>query len=107
LAERVLLKIACVACRILGLVVVLFHRDQATAAEMLVLRHENAVLRRQQHEAHRLPGEIRDRTGTIGRSGPPCISRRHVGEPRRVQRSEPVNGQNIPLHPLAVRAGSQ
>jgi putative transposase len=48
LAERVLLKIAYVlACRILGLVVVLARRDQATAAEMLVLRHENAVLRRQ------------------------------------------------------------
>ncbi len=103
-----LLKIVYVlTCRTLGLVVVLFRGDRATVAEVLVLRHENAVLRRQQHEAHRLPGEIRDRTGTIGRSGPPCISRRHVGEPRRVQRSEPVNGQNIPLHPLAVRAGSQ
>ena len=33
-------------CRIPGLIVVLFRGDQATAAEVLVLRHENAVLRR-------------------------------------------------------------
>ena len=43
-----LLKIVYVlACRILGLVVVLFRGDRAIAAEVLVLRHENAVLRRQ------------------------------------------------------------
>jgi putative transposase len=33
-------------CRILGLIVVLFRSDQATVAEVLVLRHENVVLRR-------------------------------------------------------------
>ena len=33
--------------RTLGLVVVLFRGDRAIAAEMLVFRHENAVLRRQ------------------------------------------------------------
>jgi len=44
----VLLKIAYVlTCRTLGLVVVLFRGDRAIAAEALVLRHENAVLRRQ------------------------------------------------------------
>ena len=43
-----LLKIVYVlTCRILGLVVVLFRGDQAIAAEVLVLRHENAVLRPQ------------------------------------------------------------
>jgi putative transposase len=47
LAERVLLKIVYVlTCRILGLIVVLVRGHQATAAEVLVLRHENAVLRR-------------------------------------------------------------
>jgi putative transposase len=33
-------------CRIVGLLVVLFRGDQAAVAEVLVLRHENAVLRR-------------------------------------------------------------
>jgi putative transposase len=44
----VLLKIVYVlTCRVLGLVVVLVRGDQAIVAEVLVLRHENAVLRRQ------------------------------------------------------------
>ena len=48
MAGRVLLKIVYVlTCRILGLVVVLFRGDRARAAEVLVLRHQNAVLRRQ------------------------------------------------------------
>jgi hypothetical protein len=39
----VLLKIVYVlTCRILGLVVVLFRGDRARAAEVLVLRHQNA-----------------------------------------------------------------
>jgi putative transposase len=43
----VLLKVVYVlTCRILGLIVVLFRGDQAAATELLVLRHENAVLRR-------------------------------------------------------------
>jgi putative transposase len=43
-----MLKIAYVlACRLLGLAVVLFRSDSATVGEVLVLRHENAVLRRQ------------------------------------------------------------
>ena len=43
-----LLKIAYVlTCRILGLVVLLCRGDRVKDAELLVLRHENAVLRRQ------------------------------------------------------------
>jgi putative transposase len=47
LAGRVLLKIVYLLVRrILGLAVLLFRRDMAKEAELLVLRHENAVLRR-------------------------------------------------------------
>jgi putative transposase len=47
LGGRVLLKVVYVlTCRILGLIVVLFRGDQAAVTEVLVLRHENAVLRR-------------------------------------------------------------
>ena len=47
MAGRVLLKIAYVlTCRMLGLVVLLFRGDRAKDVELLVLRQENAVLRR-------------------------------------------------------------
>jgi len=47
LAGRVLLKIAyLLTCRVLGVAVLVFRGDRAKAAELLVLRHENAVLRR-------------------------------------------------------------
>jgi putative transposase len=47
LAGRVLLKIVyLLACRVLGVAVLVFRGDRAKAAELLVLRHENAVLRR-------------------------------------------------------------
>jgi hypothetical protein len=47
LAGRVLLKILYLLVRrILGLAVLVFRRDLAKEAELLVLRHENAVLRR-------------------------------------------------------------
>jgi putative transposase len=47
LAGRVLLKIVYLLVRrVLGLAVQVFRRDLAKDAELLVLRHENAVLRR-------------------------------------------------------------
>jgi putative transposase len=47
LAGRVLLKIVyLLTCRVLGVAVLVFRGDRAKNAELLVLRHENAVLRR-------------------------------------------------------------
>jgi len=47
LAGRVLLKIVyLLTCRVLGVAVLVFRGDRVKAAELLVLRHENAVLRR-------------------------------------------------------------
>jgi putative transposase len=47
LACQVLLKIVyLLTCRMLGLAVLVFRSDRAKDAELLVLRHENAVLRR-------------------------------------------------------------
>jgi hypothetical protein len=47
LACRVLLKIVyLLTCRVLSLAVLVFRSDRAKDAELLVLRHENAVLRR-------------------------------------------------------------
>jgi putative transposase len=47
LAGRVLLKIVyLLTCRVLGVATLVFRGDPAKAAELLVLRHENAVLRR-------------------------------------------------------------
>jgi transposase InsO family protein len=48
LAGRVLLKIVyLLTCRVLGMTVLVFRSDRAKTAELLVLRHENAALRRQ------------------------------------------------------------
>ena len=47
MAGRVLLKIVyLLSCRVLGLAVLMFRGDRAKDAELLVFRHQNAVLRR-------------------------------------------------------------
>ena len=47
MAGRMLLKIVyLLTCRVLGVAVLVFRSDRAKAVELLVLRHENAVLRR-------------------------------------------------------------
>jgi putative transposase len=54
----VLLKIVYLLVRrILGLAVLLFRRDMAKDAELLVLRHENAVLRRHVGRVRYEPGD--------------------------------------------------
>jgi putative transposase len=65
LADRVLLKIACLLMRwLFGLTVLVFRGDRAKNAELLVLRHENAVLRR---NAGRVRYDPADRPGS------PCL----------------------------------
>jgi len=60
----VLLKIVYVlTCRVLSLAVLVFRSDQAKNAELLVLRHENAVLRR---HAGRVRYESADRVWWSG-----------------------------------------
>jgi putative transposase len=44
-------------CRVLGLVVLGFRCDRAKDAELLVLRHENAVLRRNAGRVRYEPGD--------------------------------------------------
>src|SRR5258708_3839325 len=81
-------------CRILGLVVLMFRGDRAKDDELLVLRHENAVLRRQ---AGRVRYEPADRVRSprwhgscragAGLKSSPCARRRSwpgtAGWPRR------------------------
>ena len=85
-----LLKIAyLLICRVLSVVVLVFRGDSAQSAELLVLRHENAVL-------HRNIGRVRyepaDRLWLAALSRQ--ISRRRCEDPRHVRR-----GQRIRLQP--------
>jgi hypothetical protein len=58
LARRVLLKIACLLMRwSFALIVLMFRGDLARDAELLVLRHENAVLRRNAGRVRYEPGD--------------------------------------------------
>jgi hypothetical protein len=58
LAGRVLLKVVFLLMRwTFGLAVLMFWGDQAKDAELLVLRHENAVLRRNAGRVRYEPGD--------------------------------------------------
>jgi len=69
----VLLKIVyLLTCRILGLAVLVFRSDLAKDAELLVLRHQNAVLRRHagrvRYEPSASTGSSSTTNGTCGQS---------------------------------------
>lgn len=58
MACRVVLKIVyLLTCRVLGLAVLVFRGDKAKDAELLVLRYENAVLRRSAGRVRFEPGD--------------------------------------------------
>jgi hypothetical protein len=90
----VLLKIVYLLVRrILGLVVLLFRRDMAKDAELLVLQHENAVLRR---HAGRIRYEPADRVWFAALAPAPALAL----------------GRNLPRHArdaagLAPQAGRE
>ena len=67
MAGQVLIKLVyMLTCRALGLAALLFRRDMAKDAELLVLRHQNAALRRQVGRLRYEPGAL----GTTFSPGP-------------------------------------
>jgi putative transposase len=70
LACRVLLKIVyMLTCRVLSLAVLVFRGDRAKDAELLVLRHANAVLRQHVGRVRYEPGD-RARLAALARRIP-------------------------------------
>jgi|ERR1017187_3698844 hypothetical protein len=90
-----LLKIVYLLVRqVLGLAILMFRRDGAKEAELLVLRHENAVLRRY---AGRVRYEPADR-GVVRCAGP-------ASPPQALDRYLPRDASNAP--DLARQAGRE
>jgi hypothetical protein len=68
---RLLLKIVyLLTCRVLGPAILVFRSDLAKDAELLVLRHENVVLRRHAGRIRYEPG----RPGLVHRLGAACTA---------------------------------
>ena len=92
MAGRVPLKIVYLLVRqVLGLAILMFRGDGAKEAELLVLRHENAVLRR-------YAGRVRYEPGVVRRVGP-------ASSPQALDRYLPRDASNAPG--LAPQAGRE
>lgn len=58
MADQVLVKVACLLMRwLFSLTVLVFRGERAKDAELVVLRHENAVLRRNRGRIRYEPGD--------------------------------------------------
>ena len=96
-------------CRILGLVVLMFRGDRAKGAELLALRHENAVLRRQAGRVRYEPvGRVRSprwhgwcRAGAGLKSSPVCPATVLAWHRRLAARKYDTSGRRAPGRPPA------